>query len=193
MKDQKNLIHFLNILGERIKEHQSDIACEISDTLLGSLKSQNKKPPVAQSCSFDRKSLAGFDSNLINLLEDNLTHLNWREAGFGKLPLEISNQVCVSELIGPNGFYNHSSVRIGLLLQMPKTHYPWHQHAAEELYFILGGNADWAVDRKESTFKSSGSFIHHKSNQPHCMTTNDQYMLAVWGWTGDINGSKYSI
>ena len=49
MKDQKNLIHFLNILGERIKEHQSDIACEISDTLLGSLKSQNKKPPVAQS------------------------------------------------------------------------------------------------------------------------------------------------
>lgn len=130
---------------------------------------------------------------MINLLEDNLTHLNWREAGFGKLPLEISNQVCVSELIGPNGFYNHSSVRIGLLLQMPKTHYPWHQHAAEELYFILGGNADWAVDRKESTFKSSGSFIHHKSNQAHCMTTNDQYMLAVWGWTGDINGSTYSI
>ena len=29
MKDQDNIICFLNALGERIKEHQSDIACEI--------------------------------------------------------------------------------------------------------------------------------------------------------------------
>ena len=96
MKDQKDLIHFLNILGERIQKHKSDIACEISDALLGSLKSQNKKPPVAKSCSFDTKSLVGFNSNLINFIETNANHLNWREAGFGKLPSEISNQVCVS-------------------------------------------------------------------------------------------------
>ena len=114
-------------------------------------------------------------------MEDNLTHLNWREAGFGKLPLEISNQVCVSELIGPNGFYNHSSVRIGLLLQMPKTHYPWHHHAAEELYFILSGKAYWAVDKKKPKLNSTESFIHHKSDQSHCMITKKQSYVGSLG------------
>ena len=38
MKDQDNLICFLNALGKRIKEHKTDIAKNMSDVLLGPLK-----------------------------------------------------------------------------------------------------------------------------------------------------------
>ena len=93
------------------------------------------------------------ESNLINLLKDSINLLSWREAGFGKLPETISKQICVTELIGPNGFFDHSNIRIGLLLQKPETNYPWHHHAAEELYFILSGKAYWAVDKKETKIK----------------------------------------
>ena len=38
MKDQENLICFLNALGKRIKEHKTDIAKNMSDVLLRSIK-----------------------------------------------------------------------------------------------------------------------------------------------------------
>jgi dimethylpropiothetin dethiomethylase len=193
MKDPENLICFLNALGKRIKENKTDIANNMSDVLLGPLKIQKDKPPISPTCSFDPKLLLPHESNLINLLKDCINLLSWREAGFGKLPESISKQICVTELIGPNGFFEHSNIRIGLLLQRPETNYPWHHHAAEELYFVLSGKAYWAVDQKEPRLNSTESFIHHKSDQSHCMITRNNHMLAVWGWTGDINGSTYSI
>ena len=193
MKDQDNLICFLNALGKRIKEHKTDIAKNMSDVLLGPLKKQKDKPPVSPTCSFDPALLSAHESNLINLLKDCINLLSWREAGFGKLPESISKQICVTELIGPNGLFEHSNIRIGLLLQKPEINYPWHRHAAEELYFILSGNAHWAVDDGELQPRPTENFVHHKPGQAHCVTTGVEPLLAMWGWTGDIDGSSYSI
>ena len=55
MKDPENLICFLNALGKRIKEHETDIAKNMSDVLLGPLKIQKDKPPISPTCSFDPK------------------------------------------------------------------------------------------------------------------------------------------
>ena len=194
MADHNNLTNFLNTLGKNVKNHKSEIANSIAKALLGSLTVQSKHAlTVAPVCSSLNDLLQIKPNNLINLLANCIHHLRWREAGFGKMPKEISHQICVTELIGPAGFFKHSDIRIGLLLQRPETIYPMHQHAAEELYFILSGNAYWAVDHETLKPKPPKSFVHHNSNQSHCITTGEEPLLALWGWTGDIDGSSYSI
>jgi|TARA_B110000967_G_scaffold174699_1_gene187021 hypothetical protein len=194
MTDHDNLILFLNALGQKIKKHKSNIANNIANTLLGSLTTQHKhKQAIAPACLDLNNLLPTKQSNLINLLASCVNQLSWREAGFGKLPIGISKQICVTELIGPAGFFKHSNIRIGLLLQKPEINYPWHRHAAEELYFILSGNAHWAVDDGELQPRPTENFVHHKPGQAHCVTTGVEPLLAMWGWTGDIDGSSYSI
>jgi dimethylpropiothetin dethiomethylase len=194
MANHDNLLHFLNTCGKIVKKHKSEIANNIADTLVGSLIMQHEQAPtIAPACPNLNELLRIKQNNLINLLANCIHHLNWREAGFGKISTEISNRICVTELIGPAGFFKHSNIRIGLLLQEPGTIYPRHQHAAEELYFILSGNAHWGVDDKALKPKPPKSFVHHNSNQSHCITTGEEPLLALWGWTGDIDGSSYSI
>ena len=130
---------------------------------------------------------------LLNDLNDCYESLIWRSPGFGRLPPEITNHVAVVEIIGPSGMIEDSRFRFGLLLQDPEVHYAKHQHAAEELYLVLNGEAAWAVDNNESTIHGEGEFIHHAENQPHQMKTNDKPLLAMWTWLGDIDSESYSI
>lgn len=119
--------------------------------------------------------------------------LNWRPSGFGRLPAEITNHVAVVEIIGPSGMIIDKDFRFGLLLQDPQIHYAKHQHAAEELYIVLSGKAAWSIDDDKLTIRDVGEFIHHAENQPHQMKTNDEPLLAMWAWLGDIDAESYSI
>ncbi|MEH6458138.1 MAG: dimethylsulfonioproprionate lyase family protein, partial [Cocleimonas sp.] len=99
----------------------------------------------------------------------------------------------VVEIIGPSGMIIDQRFRFGLLLQDPQIHYAKHQHAAEELYLVLNGEAAWSVDDNEIITRDVGEFIHHAENQPHQMETNNEPLLAMWAWLGDINAESYSI
>ena len=132
-------------------------------------------------------------SDLISLLLQCSDLLTWREAGFGKLPEEFSKRIFASEIIGPKGIIDNPSIRVGLLFQLDHVAYPKHWHSAEELYLVLLGEAHWSVDDGSSEVRSPENFVHHKSNQPHSMTTIDEPLLAMWGWTGDIDGQSYSV
>ncbi len=194
MQDIRALSNFLAAAGKKFQTHPSDIAQAIYQALVSDLIP--RQSPVVEAAPVD-VSLSNFlkdgRSDLISLLLQCSDLLAWREAGFGKLPEEFSKRIFASEIIGPKGIIDNSSMRVGLLLQLDNVAYPKHWHSAEELYLILLGEAHWSVDDGFPELKAPENFVHHKSNQPHSMTTIDEPLLAMWGWTGDIDGQTYSV
>ena len=194
MQDIRTLSNFLTAAGKKFQTHPSDIAQEIYQALDSDLIP--RQSPVVEAAPVD-VSLSNFlkdgRSDLISLLLQCSDLLTWREAGFGKLPEEFSKRIFASEIIGPKGIIDNPSMRVGLLFQLDHVAYPNHWHSAEELYLVLLGEAHWSVDDGSSEVRSPENFVHHKSNQPHSMTTIDEPLLAIWGWTGDIDGQSYSV
>jgi len=194
MQIEDELIHFFVTLGEQLKKNKSIIAKDISDALLGTKNMQwSIKPSVSPSNSKFLNTLFEEKSNLMQLFFNCADRLHWRQAGFGKLPENLSQEISVTEFIGPDGIFENPNVRIGLLLQSPEIHYPRHWHSAEELYYIISGTANWAIDGEKENPHAPGSFVHHMSAQKHKVTTQSEPLLALWGWTGDIDGASYSI
>ena len=194
MQDIRTLSNFLTAAGKKFQTHPSDIAQEIYQALDSDLIP--RQSPVVEAAPID-VSLSNFlkdgRSDLISLLLQCSDLLTWREAGFGKLPEEFSKRIFASEIIGPKGIIDNQSMRVGLLFQLDHDAYPKHWHSAEELYLVILGEAHWSVDDGSSEVRSPENFVHHKSNQPHSMTTIDETLLAMWGWTGDIDGQSYSV
>ena len=193
MSDYNELRGFLSAASLRFQDHESKIAQHISLALADDPKlNQNRIPEAAPVTVLLHNVLPKKQTNLISRLAKCADSLSWREAGFGKLPKELSKRIFASELIGPNGFFESTNIRIGLLIQQEKIAYPKHWHDAEELYLVLNGNAYWSVDDDPAVLYRPDSFVHHKSCQPHSMTTQAEPLLALWGWTGDIDGNSYS-
>ena len=194
MQDIRTLSNFLAAAGKKFQTHPSGIAQELYQALDSDLIP--RQSPVVEAAPVD-VSLSNFlkdgRSDLISLLLHCSDLLTWREAGFGKLPEEFSKRIFASEIIGPKGIIDNPSMRVGLLFQLDHVAYPKHWHSAEELYLVLLGEAHWSVDDGSSEVRSPENFVHHKSNQPHSMTTIDEPLLAMWGWTGDIDGQSYSV
>jgi dimethylpropiothetin dethiomethylase len=119
--------------------------------------------------------------------------LPWRIPGFGKLPAALKQQLAVTEIVGPQGLFYSSSVRLGILLQLSHTAYPRHRHAADELYLVLHGHARWSVDDGGLKRKPPGTYIHHQPFVLHTIQTDEEPLVALWGWVGDIDGSTYTM
>ena len=194
MRDIRALSNFLAAAGKKFQTHPSDIAQAIYQALVSDLIPRQR--PVVEAAPLE-VSLSNFlkdgKSDLISLLLQCSNLLTWRQAGFGKLPEEFSKRIFASEIIGPKGIIDNPSIRVGLLLQLDYVAYPKHWHSAEELYLVLLGEAHWSVDDGSPEVRPPESFVHHKSNQPHSMTTIEEPLLAMWGWTGDIDGQSYSV
>jgi len=194
---------FTRAAALQYKNHSSEMGQKVAELLLNT--------DIAQAAIKDRESVNPknnfvIDSHrllpemvknnkqpLLNSLADCYQLLKWRPSGFGRLPPEITNHVAVTEIVGPDGMFNNPQLRFGLLLQDPNITYAKHQHAAEELYFVLNGMASWSVDDDKPIDRAAGEFIHHAENQPHQMITTSHPMLAMWAWLGDIGAESYSI
>ena len=194
MFEDDKLKDFLMAASLQFETHKSKIAKHISLALAADLaKRQNSIGEIAPVHICLHDFLPQKHTDLIRSLTRCADALRWREAGFGKLPEKFSKRIYASELIGPKGLFENTQIRIGLLIQQGQLAYPKHWHAAEELYLVLSGNAYWSIDSDTAVLYPPESFVHHKSLQPHSMTTVEEPLLALWGWTGDINGSSYSI
>lgn len=185
---------FMRAASIEMRDDDSEIAQEVS----AALDAEKKGPPLLQpamtpASAVLKSMLSSADGELVGKLVACASDLHWRMAGFGKLSEDFDQKLAVAELIGPDGLFANPDVRIGLLIQREGFHYPAHSHAAEELYFILKGSAMWAVNNAEPTLHGPGSFIRHKSCQPHSIQTLKEPLCALWGWVGDIGGGSYSL
>ena len=68
-----------------------------------------------------------------------------------------------------------------------ETYYTWHNHEAEELYFLISGSAKFESkeDEPEILYKRQSRF--HKSFQPHSLTTLDSKCLCLVVWRDKLN------
>jgi quercetin dioxygenase-like cupin family protein len=97
-----------------------------------------------------------------------------------------STRIAFAELIGPDGPLLAPDCRVGFTVMAPDTTYPMHCHPAVELYLVVAGNARWQTPSRDRMVPP-GEFVLHRSNEPHAMRTYDEPLLALWGWTGEID------
>lgn len=119
--------------------------------------------------------------------------LPWRKPGFGTLPDAVADRIAVVEILGPTGVIFDEEIRFGALLQGASVRYPAHAHAAEELYYVVSGEARWSLDDEPPRPRGEGAYIHHPSWRPHGIDTGREPILALWGWAGDISGASYRL
>jgi len=108
------------------------------------------------------------------------------------------NDICrwyysVAKIIGPDGMIPAADFRFGAFLQYPDTWYPLHHHAAEELYLILSGAAEWTRDGIDGQPEPPGALFRHASHERHATRTLGEPLLALWVWLGDIDPGSYRV
>ena len=60
------------------------------------------------------------------------------------------------------------------------------------MYHVLCGRAEWGPSPAHLSVRGPGDLIVHQAGQPHMMVVpRDQYLLAFYAWTGDIDGSYW--
>jgi len=123
---------------------------------------------------------------------DYLAHnVDWNDASRG-VPEFTVKGYSVAEVIGKSGVYFHESLRLGLYIQPPSFDYPAHAHDAEEWYLILSGHAEWQIDGV-SFQAQPGQVFRHPPEAGHRMITFNDPLLAIWIWTGAIEGRYWFV
>jgi len=193
-KIPSDLRKFLAASARIFANHGSEIGDELAAVLqqIDTSKIRLPKKTVAEPKLF-QGLVPKSNADCAQPLRDCSTCLHWRKPGFGRLPATISKGIDVTEIVGPDGTLWNDKIRFGLLLQNPDHLYPNHNHAAEELYFVLAGRADWSADDGDPNSRGKANFVHHMPWQPHAIKTGPEPMLALWGWVGQIESSTYGL
>jgi quercetin dioxygenase-like cupin family protein len=125
----------------------------------------------------------GFSHELVNDIVRAAPSMAWRQtytvADVGAAFLQNYGW---SEIVGTSGPLPGEHVACGFLILGPGTHYPLHQHEAEEIYIPLSGTASWLQGDGAWQKLAPGTVIHHSSNEPHAMRTGKQPMLGLYLW-----------
>lgn len=90
-------------------------------------------------------------------------------------------------LIGSGGPFTASEMG-AYVVYMPKGfYYPFHHHPAEELYFVIAGEAEFLLEGHSPKTLGPGSHVFHPSNTPHATQTHDHPFMALVLWRGDMS------
>ena len=95
---------------------------------------------------------------------------------------DFLNKYGFFELIGPTGHYETSEMALYVNFLDKNAYYPWHNHEAEELYFIVSGKAKFECEDQDIEILSSTKTRLHKSFQPHAITTIENQVLSFVIW-----------
>jgi len=100
---------------------------------------------------------------------------------------EFLNRFGCYELFGWEGHFHCQETRGFMVYSSGDLYYPWHHHPAEEMYFILAGEAKFATEGNTAKMLKPGDTVFHAENQPHNMQTLDRGVLAWVQWRGDMS------
>lgn len=88
------------------------------------------------------------------------------------------------ELLGPSGHFRSDETRAFIGFWGAGLEYDWHHHEAEELYFVLAGEAVFEAEGMQPRTLKPLDHQLHTSNQPHAMNTLDSGVLTFVLWRG---------
>lgn len=89
------------------------------------------------------------------------------------------------ELVGPKGHFQTPDLRAYVAYWGAGLTYDWHLNQAEELYYIISGEALFMAEGTKPAVLKPGDVRLHRSNQPHAKTTTHHPILALVLWRGD--------
>lgn len=89
-------------------------------------------------------------------------------------------------LIGKGGPWESAQMAGFVVYMPPNLWYPWHHHPAEELYYVLAGEAEFRREAEPTEILRPGDKSFHKSNQPHATQTRDKGFLAYVLWRNEF-------
>ncbi|MFO1035607.1 MAG: dimethylsulfonioproprionate lyase family protein [Geminicoccaceae bacterium] len=129
----------------------------------------------------DLRATTGLAADLV----EAAPNLAWRQTyGAAEMPPCFLDRYGWTELLGTRGHWRSDELAAGFLLLGPDTLYPEHRHAAEEIYIVLVGTADWSRGGEGWRRRMPGEVVHHDSQTPHAMRTGAEPLLALYLWRG---------
>jgi dimethylpropiothetin dethiomethylase len=177
-----------------ISKHDSTIATVASKSLLTACTHAASVPVSKSSCPVELKNLQTQTSSLALRELNKVVHtLPWSSSRTKAREHPGLDKLATVELLGPSGVVANDLIRIGLLYQPMSICYPSHRHAAEELYLVLRGTALWGQSRQPTMPLTPGSFSHHASWEWHEMMTQQESLLALYCWIGDLRFDQYEF
>lgn len=107
--------------------------------------------------------------------------LEWRQG-----PTEVELGRKFVENYGWTEIFHADRLACGFLVLGPRTEYPTHRQAPEEICIPLAGTAFWQRGNRPFAPRPPGMIIHHPSWLPHAMRTSDEPLLALYVLRGDL-------
>ncbi len=187
---------FLLAAAAAFRIHDLPAARHAGDLLAAAAQCANACPeqPGLAPPYLDRALEAPGADLLTRLLAPLAPTLRWPDTSANMtMPEGFRGRYSVTEIIAPDGLIPTADFRFGTYLQHPDTWYPLHHHAAEELYLILSGTAQWTRDGIDGQPEPPGTLIRHAPHERHATRTLGEPLLALWVWLGDIDINTYRV
>ncbi len=83
------------------------------------------------------------------------------------------------ELLGPTGHFRTDDLVAFVAYWGPGLRYPWHRHAAEEVYAVIDGGCVFEAEGRPARAVTAGDTSHHAPWQAHALRTVDQPVLTL--------------
>ena len=99
-----------------------------------------------------------------NLISNLAPNVNWNN-GYSEdqTSKEFLDKYGFFELIGPTGHFVTTDMALYVNYLDKNSYYPWHNHEAEELYFIVSGEAKFESESEKPKILKSTDTRFHKS------------------------------
>jgi len=128
-------------------------------------------------------------AELVARVVDLAPALAWERAPADETPAEYYKGHAYCMIAGNGGFLPSDRFMLGLFLIAPGVFYPNHAHAADEVYYVLGGRAEWQIAGGAFEAEGPGGLVAMPSMTPHALRTGADPVLILWAWYGDPHGS----
>ena len=148
------------------------------------LKEKNiNKINVTEKLSIWKSSGNDQIDKIHNLISDLSQEVYW-ESGYSENEVnkEFLSKYGFFELIGPTGHFLTSEMALWVNFLDKNSYYPPHNHEAEELYFVVSGEAKFESKDEQSKILKSKDTRFHKRYQAHSITTFDKKILSFVIW-----------
>lgn len=159
---------------------------------LASPRQQAPRPPLpvrrflARAVSNDCDGALAAVAEAFVLAEPALAWLQNPNYTAQRMGPDFTDRYGYVELVGPQRTFESRTLLVGFLLLGPHTLYPDHDHAAEEVYHVVSGRASWRRGDGPWRTEPPGTVIHHAPHVPHAMRTEDEPLLALYCWMGEV-------
>ncbi|MEM7334237.1 MAG: dimethylsulfonioproprionate lyase family protein [Chloroflexota bacterium] len=130
---------------------------------------------------------------LMMVLREVAWQMKWIPSPANYISPDFAKGFAYAQLVGhphravESAVYLSDEVAVGLSIQAPRLFYPPHHHPAIEFYMPLAGTAVWQLGTDKPQPQSPGAAIFHDTMVSHGMQTQDEPMLTIWAWTGELN------